>query len=312
MAGDPASWFARKTYRVDAVDPDGLVAVKQARGLSVSVVIPARNEEATIAGMTEAVASLSGGLVDELVVMDGSSTDATAEQAVAAGARVHTDVAVLPEYGPCLGKGDALWRSLAVTSGDIVAFVDGDIKNPSPNFVIGLLAPLLADPEVRLVKAFYERPLEEGGTRSPSGGGRVTELMARPLLNLLWPPLAGLVQPLSGEYAGHRSLLEALPFFTGYGVEIGMLVDTLSRAGIDAIAQVDVGERIHVNQPLPALSRMAYAILQVAFTRLHDEERAGLPDLGGAYLQYLRDADGVVQPQPATVALQERPPFGSR
>lgn len=311
-----ADWFDRRTYRVDDVDVDALAAAKRARGLTVSVVLPSRNEAETVGGMVSEVAGLSGSLVDELVVMDGGSTDGTPALAAAAGARVHDDAAVLPEHGPCLGKGDALWRSLAVTSGDVVAFVDSDIKNPGPRFVTGLLAPLLADPDVELVKAFYERPLESGGQRSPSGGGRVTELLARPLLNLLWPPLAGLVQPLSGEYAGRRSLLERIPFFTGYGVELGMLVDTLGAAGIDAIAQVDVGERVHVNQPLEALSRMAYAISQVALSRLDAEGRASLEAVtGGAtpqeYVQYVRGEDGVVRPAARDVAVVERPPLAT-
>jgi glucosyl-3-phosphoglycerate synthase len=272
----------------------------------VSVVLPARNEAATISGVVRACAALAGTLVDELVVLDGGSTDGTADLAVAEGARVHTDSQILPEHGPALGKGDALWRSLSVTSGDIVVFVDTDIRNPDPRFVWALLGPLLAEPGVDFVKAFYERPVELGGALHPTGGGRVTELMARPLLNLYWPALAGLVQPLSGEYAGRRDLLESLPFFTGYGVEVGLLVDILAARGADAIAQVDVYERIHRNQDMNALSRMAYGILQVAMRRLGVEP----PDDLARYVQFERDG-GHVRPHTVEVGVTERPPIAS-
>lgn len=302
-------WFAAKTFDARMTSVSELAARKRHQGVSISVVVPARNEAATIAGVLEALAPLAETLIDELVVMDGGSDDDTAAIAVRAGARVHDDSSVLPEHGPCLGKGDALWRSLAVTSGDICAFIDSDIHNPGPQFVYGLLAPLLADDEVRLAKAFYDRPLVEGGKTQRGGGGRVTELLARPLLNLFWPPLAGLVQPLAGEYAGRRDLLESIPFFTGYGVELGMLVDTLERHGIDAIAQVDVGERIHRNQPIDALSRMAFSIAQVAMTRLDDAERIRVKEaLPCEYVQFERTDAGAVTPLRREVSVVERPP----
>lgn len=307
---DVERWFAANTYVAAGADLDSLADAKQRQGVSVSVVVPARDEEATIEGVLAAISELSGTLVDELVVMDGGSTDRTAERAVRAGARVHDDHSVAPEHGPTLGKGDALWRSLQVTSGDLVVFVDADIRNPSPAFVYGLLAPLLTDPAVQLVKAFYDRPLVEGGHLQRGGGGRVTELLARPMLNLFWPPLAGLVQPLAGEYAGRRELLESIPFFTGYGVELGMLVDTLERCGVDAIAQVDIGERVHTNQPIEALSRMAFAIAQVAMGRLAAADRAHFADpIPTSYLQFMRDSSGHVQPEQRDVAVLERPPL---
>jgi glucosyl-3-phosphoglycerate synthase len=302
-------WFARNTYRARELSVEELGARKRESGLRVSVVVPARNEAETIGGVLAAIGQLSGTLVDELVVMDGGSDDGTPDIAARAGAAVHDDGSVLSDYGPPLGKGDALWRSLTVTSGDVVVFVDADIHNPSPQFVYGLLAPLLADPGVQLVKAFYDRPIRESGQLQRGGGGRVTELMARPLLNLFWPPLAGLVQPLSGEYAGRRALLEAIPFFTGYGVELGMLVDTLERVGADAIAQVDVGERIHNNQPIDALSRMAFAIAQVAMARLEAADRVTCRDmLPTEYLQFTRDDHGRVVPDRRQVEVVERPP----
>lgn len=308
--GDVDRWFAANTYAAADVDLAELVAAKEQHGTNVSVVVPALNEEATVAGVLERISELSGTLVDELVVMDGGSTDRTADVSARAGARVHDDQSVAPEHGPTLGKGDALWRSLMVTSGDIVVFVDADIRNPSPAFVYGLLAPLLLRPEIHLVKAFYDRPLVEAGRLQRGGGGRVTELMARPLLNMFWPPLAGLVQPLAGEYAGRRELLESIPFFTGYGVELGMLVDTVERLGIDAIAQVDIGERIHTNQPIEALSRMAFAIAQVAMGRLAAGDRATFMEaLPTAYVQFSRDEAGNVQPSERQVTVTQRPPL---
>ena len=307
---DLADWFARRTFHADDFEPESLARRKAESGLTVSVVLPSFNEADTVAGVIQAVRGLEGSLVDELVVIDGGSADATGDIAAAAGARVHHDADLMPELGPTLGKGDALWRSLSVTSGDIVVFVDTDIRNPDSRFVWGLLGPLLMDPEVQLVKAFYERPVQMGDVLHATGGGRVTELMARPLLNLFWPPLAGLVQPLSGEYAGRRELFERLPFFTGYGVEIGMLVDTLAQAGMDAIAQVDVSERVHRNQQMDALSRMAYGIVQVAIARLADEGRLPreLAEASERYVQFERDGAGRIQPFQGEVPIIERPP----
>ena len=300
-----------RTWSAAALSVDELAGHKAELGLTVSVVLPARNERTTIAGVVGACLALADKLVDELVVLDGRSDDGTAQAAAEAGARVHDDAAILPEFGPALGKGDALWRSLAVTSGDIVAFVDTDIRNPDPRFVYGLVGPLLLDAELQLVKAFYDRPVEIGDVLHPSGGGRVTELTARPLLNLFWPDLAALVQPLSGEYAGRRALLEALPFFTGYGVELGMLIDTLALAGARAIGQVDLSERIHRNQDLEALSRMAFGIAQVAMRRLAADGRLA-PDLElpTRYVQFARAVAGV-QRSEREVAIVERPALRS-
>jgi glucosyl-3-phosphoglycerate synthase len=302
-------WFARRTFTADDLDLAELVARKRAQGLTISLVLPARNEHETIRGVVEAGMTLAGELVDEVVVLDGASTDGTAELAAAAGAAVRQDSEILTEFGRALGKGDALWRSLTITSGDIVAFVDTDIRNPDPRFVWGIVAPLLLDDEIGFVKGFYDRPLEVGGVLQPSGGGRVTELMARPLLNLFWPTLAGLVQPLSGEYAGRRSVLERVPFFTGYGVEIGLLIDVLAACGVDAIAQVDVGRRVHRNQDLQGLSRMSFAIAQVAMQRLSASQRVQLSEtLSTTYVQFGRDDQGRITLRPRDVADTERPP----
>jgi glucosyl-3-phosphoglycerate synthase len=309
---DVDDWFARRTFDADRFDVPALADRKAADRVSVSVVLPAYDEAGTIGKVIDAVMSLAGTLVDEVVVLDGGSSDDTAVVAAGAGARVHTDVGSFPELGRALGKGDALWRSLAVTSGDVVAFIDTDIRNPDPRFVSGLLGPLLTDPTIDLVKAFYDRPIELDGTMHASGGGRVTELLARPLLNLFWPELAGLVQPLSGEYAGRRRLLEAIPFFTGYGVEIGMLIDTLLLRGADAIAQVDVKRRVHRNQDLHALSRMAFGVAQAALRRMPEADRARFADLPTTYRQFTRGEDGVSMSDAQEVAIIERPPMSTQ
>ena len=286
---------------------------KAADGTSVSVVLPARNEQATIGKVIDAVLGLADVLVDEVVVIDSDSEDDTASVAAAAGARVHSASRLLPHYGPCLGKGDALWRSLTATGGDVVVFLDTDITNPDPKFVTGLLGPLLTEPSVQLVKAFYERPVKLEKVQYTTGGGRVTELAARPLINMFWPELAGLVQPLSGEYAGRRTLLESLPFFTGYGVELGILIDTLALCGADAIAQVDLAQRVHRNQSLPALSKMAFGIVQVAVHRLAQDGRAQSPDWlsdGLPYLQFERQGE-TVAPCEEHVGIVERPALRS-
>jgi glucosyl-3-phosphoglycerate synthase len=305
-----ANWFARRTFATADLDLQDLIARKRASGVSVSLVLPARNEAETIRGVVESGMTLLDRLVDEVVVLDGNSTDGTAHLAADAGAVVHQDGQILPQFGPALGKGDALWRSLTVTSGDIVVFIDTDIRNPDPRFVWGIVAPLLLDEDIDFVKGFYDRPIEVGGVLQPSGGGRVTELMARPLLNLFWPSLAGLVQPLSGEYAGRRSVLERVPFFTGYGVEIGLLIDVLAACGVDAIAQVDVGRRVHRNQDLQGLSRMSFAIAHVAMHRLSASQRAQFSEtLSTTYVQFGRDDQGRITLRPRDVADTERPPI---
>ncbi|GAA2914913.1 glucosyl-3-phosphoglycerate synthase [Streptomyces thioluteus] len=242
-------------------------------------------------------------LVDELVVLDSGSTDGTARVARAAGARVEHRDAVLPELPAVPGKGEVLWRSLLVTSGDIVCFVDADLRDFSATFVSGIVGPLLTDPEVAFVKAMYDRPLGS----EPGQGGRVTELVARPLLNLHWPRLAGFVQPLGGEYAARRSLLERLPFPVGYGVELGLLVDALHTVGLDALAQVDVGVRKHRHQDGQALGRMAAAIYRTAQLRLGRG-----PLVRPEIVQFERPADGAAAgfvPRTYPVDTEERPPM---
>jgi len=266
-AGTVAAWFRRRTWQRDPWSQEDLLRVKGEH--TVSVVLPALNEERTVAGVVGAVRA-AGALVDEIVVMDGGCTDATAVRAAAAGARVVTLAEAVPELSALPGKGEVLWRSLAVTSGDIVVFVDADLVEVGPELVVGLLGPLLTQPQVQLVKGYYRRPLRiEGvqGAQRRSGGGRVTELVARPLLARFAPELSGVVQPLGGEYAGRRELLTRLPFAGGYGVEIGLLMDTVRLFGLDAVAQVDLGVRKHRNRDLTDLGVMAAEVLAVVLQR---------------------------------------------
>ncbi|WP_432843557.1 glucosyl-3-phosphoglycerate synthase [Dactylosporangium sp. CA-092794] len=265
----------------------------------VSVVLPALDEEPTVGEIVTGVRML-GPIVDELVVVDSGSVDRTAEVAAAAGATVHHRDNILPATGSRPGKGEVLWKALAVTKGDILVYVDADLTDFRPHFVTGLLGPLLADPATLMVKAFYDRPLLDV---SAAGGGRVTELAARPLLNAHFPELAGVVQPLAGEYAARRSLLESLPFAAGYGVETGLLIDTYARHGLDAVAQVDLGQRTHGHQDTAALGRMAATIVHTINARV-----APSHPLWPTLTQFERH-DSAVVPRVTPVAHPDRPPM---
>lgn len=304
-----------RTFHHGDFDVADLVARRRSAGATVSVVIPARDEEATVgevAGLVHRRLRVEAGLVDEVLVVDGDSSDRTATVARAAGAEVVRQSEVLPEAGTARGKGEALWKGLAASTGDLVVFVDADIVDVDERFVVGLLGPLLTDPDVAFVKACYDRPLALGDELRPSGGGRVTELLARPLVATFWPELSWLSQPLSGEYAGRRELLESLPFVRGYGVELAMLVDIAAGAGVDVLAQVDLDRRVHVHQPLDALGRMATEILQVALDRLAAQGRAAFTDdFGRLLLQPVRDAEGRLTVHGSEVAPAERPPLAT-
>lgn len=314
MRPDARAWFRGRTTSapsLDAIDVDGLIAAKRRSGSRVSVVLPARNEQETVGLLVSDVAERwmhRTRLVDELVVVDSDSTDGTAAVARAAGAEVVATTDVLASHGTRPGKGEALWKSLAVTTGDLVVFLDADLQGDVGHYVPGLLGPLLTDPHVQYVKGCYTRPLEIDGVTVPSGGGRVTELTARPLLNALWPELAGFVQPLGGEYAGRRSALEQVPFAGAYGVEIGLLVDLLELVGLGGLAQVDLGVRRHTSQSQEALGAMAG---QVVSTVLARAARAGsAPAAGGLLTQFRHDGAGFV-PRSTAVALDERPPMAT-
>ncbi|MFJ9677865.1 glucosyl-3-phosphoglycerate synthase [Streptomyces sp. NPDC101194] len=304
MLEEVESWLARRSWSAADRPLDRLLAAKarDPRRGSVSVVLPALDEEATVGEIVTTIRRElmeKVQLVDELVVIDSGSTDATAKVAREAGARVVHRDDILPRIPAVPGKGEVLWRSLLVTGGDIVCFVDADLKEFSADFVSGIVGPLLTDPDVRFVKAMYDRPLGD----TAGQGGRVTELVARPLLNLHWPRLAGFVQPLGGEYAARRSLLEQLPFPVGYGVELGLLVDALHTVGLDALAQVDVGVRRHRHQDGQALGRMAAAIYRTAQLRL---SRGHL--VRPSLTQFERGENGFV-PRTHPVDTEERPPM---
>ena len=248
-------------------------------------------------------------LVDEVVVVDSGSSDDTAAVARAAGARVVRQDAVLPHLADRPGKGEALWKSLHVTTGDVVVFIDADLRDFDPQFAVGLLGPLLTDPDIGFVKAFYDRPLQAGAQLLPTGGGRVTELVARPLLNLHWPALAAVVQPLAGEYAARRSVLERVPFVSGYGVDVALLIDVAERLGLDALAQVDLGVRHHRNSTDDALGRMAAQVYLTVLSRLVSHDAAVLTVAPATELtQFTRDARRVV-PETHDVGIEERPPL---
>lgn len=310
-------WLSRRSSRAADWPLSQLMAAKA--DTTVSVVIPARDEEPTvgsIAGLIHQRLVREVPLVDELVVVDSCSTDGTARVAAAAGARVVYQDGVLGHLPTMRGKGEALWKGLAATSGDLVVFVDADVHDFTPRFVTGLLGPLLLDPTVAYVKGFYHRPLVDGDHTVPDGGGRVTELVARPLLNLHWPELAGFVQPLAGEYAGRREALEAVPFVTGYGVEVGLLVDLLELVGLDALAQVDLGQRQHRHQDNEGLGRMSAQIMLAALSRLDRQRQVIIATEPTPRLAQFRRASagtsGFEREVVVTdVAVPERPPLAT-
>ncbi|MFF2998501.1 glucosyl-3-phosphoglycerate synthase [Streptomyces sp. NPDC057950] len=302
MLKEVERWLSTRSWSVSDRPLHGIMSAKRASGSTVSVVLPALNEQETVGEIVAVIREdlmRRVSLVDEIVVVDSGSTDRTSEVAAAAGARVVHRDEILPRIPAVPGKGEVLWRSLLVTSGDIVCFIDADLRDFSSDFVSGIVGPLLTEPGVDLVKGMYDRPLAGAAGQ----GGRVTELMARPLLNMHWPQLAGFVQPLGGEYAARRSLLEQLPFPVGYGVELGMLVDALHLVGLDALAQVDVGERKHRHQDGQALGRMSAAIYRTAQLRL---ARGHL--IRPSLTQFERGEDGF-EPRTYSVDTEERPPM---
>jgi glucosyl-3-phosphoglycerate synthase len=293
-----------RTHRWDEWEVDDLVRAKGGR--RVSVVLPARDEEATIGSIVERIRRElvdTHPLVDELVVIDSDSTDATAQRAAAAGARVHAAKDIRPDLGPASGKGEALWKSLFVTDGDLLVFVDSDLTEWGTQFVTGLLGPLLTDDRAALVKACYHRPLDsQHPADAEEGGGRVTELVARPLLTLGWPELTGVIQPLAGEWAIRRDLVETLSFPSGYGVEIAVLIDTFARLGSSAIAQVDLGCRAHRHHGNRALGAMSLQVM-AAVERRRGRRPADEIDLH----QFSLVTDDIVETV-RRVSVVERPP----
>ncbi|MBJ7459452.1 MAG: glucosyl-3-phosphoglycerate synthase [Thermoleophilaceae bacterium] len=247
----------------------GPARVAELKGdLSISVVIPVKEAALTVGRVAASCLRLrEAGAVDEVLVIDANSADGSAQSARAVGAEVHQESELLTEFGPPSGKGDALWRGLSIARGEIIVFVDSDSEAFDGSFVTGLVGPLLTDSSLQLVKGAFDRPFTSSGVRIEGGGGRVNELVARPLLNMYFPELAAVRQPLAGEIAARRSALTALPFATGYGVEIQLLIDFYKRFGLDAIGQSDIGERLNRHQTLEDLAPMAYAVLSALLAR---------------------------------------------
>ncbi len=303
-AGEIADWRRRRSFRASDFPLARLLTAKRE---SISVVLPTREEAATVAAIVAPLADLRDlGLIDELVVIDAGSGDATARLAAAAGARVVQEDAIRPELGPSLGKGDAMWRALGATAGEVVVYLDADTEDFRASFLLGLLGPILCHREIDFVKGAFVRPLRRGEEVLAGEGGRVTELVARPLLNLHAPELCVFDQPLAGELAARRSLLERLPFSAGYGVEIAMLIDAWREVGIERMAQVDLGTRQNRHQPLRALSAMAYSVVVAATRRFDPAADACRP--GPLALPPLAPGGPM---EMAPVVTDERPPLRS-
>lgn len=307
-------WFERNTITGPGLAPDDIAALLGELGTSVTVCLPTLNEAQTVGLICDTIRTELMGthrVVDELLVVDSGSEDGTPEVAADAGAEVHFVDELPPSPalgGEPQGKGEALWKSLAVARGDLLVWIDSDIRNFSPAFVTSLLAPLMANDEVVMSKAFYERPLETPAGFEVKEGARVTELAARPLIHLLYPRLAGVIQPLSGEYAVRRKAIMELPFVTGYGVDVGLLIDVVERFGLDALVQVDIGVRLHRNRDLATLGRMSFQVMQAILMRV---KAAGRLDPSGPLathmVQFLQES--LATPVHIDLEIGERPPM---
>jgi glucosyl-3-phosphoglycerate synthase len=306
-------WFGESNFHhAEFRDLRRMMALKEKQGVTVSLILPTLNEAATIGPIVRRARKLlmeAVPLVDELLVIDSASDDATCEIAAREGARVVQHADVLTRYGSYRGKGESLWKSLYESFGDIVVWCDTDVRNWHPRMAYGTLGPLLVEPRIQYVKGYYQRPIVEGGVLREGGGGRVTELVARPLINLFYPDLSGFIQPLAGEYAGRRSLLESIPFFTGYAVEIGHLIDIAERAGLEGLGQVDLERRIHRNQELEGLSRMSFVIIQAIMKRLEERRRARLFAEMGSTMKLPRSGADRLGLEIIELADRERPPM---
>ncbi len=267
------SWLINNTFHYsDFTDIQRLIDIKKKKNLTISLCLPTLNEEKTIAKeiiIMKSELMTRNPLLDEIVIIDSGSTDNTVEVAKAFGADVYDADEILPNLEKFKGKGENLWKSLFVTKGDIIVYLDADIKNIHHRFAYGLVGPLLLDDTIKYAKAFYDRPIAIGKNKiRPTGGGRVTELVIRPLFSLFFPELTQIIQPLSGEYAGYREVFEKLPFPIGYGIETSMILDICERWGLDVIAQVDLERRVHRNQNTKALGKMSFVILKTFLNRI--------------------------------------------
>lgn len=306
-------WLDSRTFHHSQfADVGKLVEQKRKLGTTISLCIPTLNEEKTIGKeivLFKSELMSRHPLIDEIAVIDSGSTDRTLEVAASFGAEVHRSADILPEMGDKRGKGENLWKAIYQLKGDIIVYIDADIKNIHPRFAYGLIGPLLFHPSIYYVKAFYDRPLMFSQGIRPSGGGRVTEILIRPLFSLFFPELAAMIQPLSGEYAARRDVLERLPFPIGYGVETSHLLDVYKFWGLDALAQTDLDQRIHRNQATRDLGRMAFGILQAFLSRLESLKVLDvMPDLGTVMRQF-QSRDNHYEPVEHVIREEERPPM---
>ena len=306
-------WFAENTFHANEFENlKQLMELKEKQSTTISLALPALNEEKTIGKVISVVKKALMDdlpLLDEIVLMDSDSTDRTREIAEGLGIPVYIHQKLLPELGARPGKGEALWKSILVTKGDIIVWIDTDIINIHPRFVYGVIGPLLLNNNIQLVKGFYRRPLKVSGRIQAGGGGRVTELAARPLLNLFYPELSGIVQPLSGEYAGRRSAIENVAFFSGYGVETGLLIEIFEQFGLRSIAQVDLLERIHRNQDLEALSKMSFAIIQTVLRKIENRYERAIVENVNKTMKLIRHSRDGYYLTVEDIAEHERPPM---
>ena len=306
-------WFDKRTFDGSEGPLESLLGRKTGLDVSIGVCLPALDEEETVGPICEAIVSdlVEPGFIDKLVVIDSGSSDGTASRAAAAGAEVSRAADILPDAPPLerAGKGESLWKSLAVVDTDIVVWLDSDTRNFTSSFVTKLVAPLLEDLTLVFTKAFYDRPIHGGAGLLPMGGARVTELSVRPLINLLYPELAGFIQPLSGEYAGRRDALIDIPFGTGYDVDLLMLIELVERHQLDALAQVELGSRVHRNRDIPALGRMSFEIIRALLERLDEGGRLKLAEEMPEALTQFTDEDASRQPVTYIASSERRPPM---
>lgn len=306
-------WLAQRTFHHSNFwDIKWLVEEKERQGLTISLCLPTLNEEKTIGQeivILKAELFDRYPLLDEIAVVDSGSTDGTCEIAESFGADVYIASEHLPEEGEQRGKGENLWKALYLLRGDIIVYVDADIKNIHPRFVYGLVGPLIQDPEVHYVKAFYDRPIAYSGVLRPTGGGRVTEILIRPLFSLFYPELTAILQPLSGEYAGRRSILEQIPYPVGYGIETAMIIDIYQKLGLDAFAQTDLDQRVHRNQETTSLGRMAFGVLRTFMSRLEREQMIELKRVLPAIMRQYEVSDGAYRQVEHVIEEVERRPM---
>jgi len=305
------TWFEKNKFKCDSFrDIKHLVKLKKEQKKKISVVIPTLNEEKTVGKVISTVKILQKKkLVDEIIVIDSGSTDNTPQVVKDAGADFYYAKDILKKHKNLKGKGENLWKSLFIAKGDIICWIDADITNIHPRFVYGLIGPLLTKKKIKFTKAFYRRPITLGKTTSALGGGRVTELTVRPLFNMYFHSLSGFIQPLSGEYAGKRELLEKIPFFTGYGVETAMLIDIQQKFGLKVCAQVDLKKRVHRNQTLPSLSKMSFGILGVFSRRANTLGKFISIGERRKNYNFIENIDGNYVMKKANISDKQRPPM---